>query len=240
MALSSAATQPTTSRFEQLSWSSALCGLLRGRGFAPLWSLIVGPSFPEKVVGVFVDGTIAYTLSKTWDDMLAVFVLRLHPVPYCGSSDGRMPCTANADATTQFTYALLLLLPTAFFKHSATTKGWQWIPGVDTVPSMMGMLAGWGLGNAFSELFSEIRTEYSEVVCAPPPYDGAALDCTMLDMGLASLLTLGATLIVTHVQPLTQGLQFGDGVVRARAGASLRAGAAQPPAQLSFTRLGAP
>ena len=106
--------------------------------------------------------------------------------------------------------------------------------------SLGGMLAGWGLGNAFSELFSEIRTEYSEVVCAPPPYDGAALDCTMLDMGLASLLTLGATLIVTHVQPLTQGLQFGDGVVRARAGASLRAGAAQPPAQLSFTRLGAP
>ena len=31
----------------------------------------------------FVDGTLTYVLSRQWKDLLAIYVFRLHPLPYC-------------------------------------------------------------------------------------------------------------------------------------------------------------
>ena len=149
--------------------------------FARMWAFIIGPNFPETSVGAFIDGTISYTLSKTWYDLITAYIFGLSPVPYCRPETEPRGCH-TANASIKFAYAFLLLLPTAAAKHASTLKSLQWFPGIDSVPSMVGMLAGWGLGDAFVQLFEEFRTGSFEGFCQAPPYDGADPDCTLLDM----------------------------------------------------------
>ena len=43
-------------------------------------------------VEAFVMGTLIYVLSQQWYDLLGTYVVRLHPVPYCGYNGTRV-CT---------------------------------------------------------------------------------------------------------------------------------------------------
>ena len=180
--------------------------------FHKLWAFVVGPHFPERAVGCFAEGTITYTLSKTWHDLVTAYCFALNPVPFCTDDYPEDDC-APASSGRKFLYAFWLLPVAALLKYGATDARLQWIPSVDTVPAMVGMLAGWGLGDAFTALFAELREGRLSWVCAPPPYEGAAADCTGLDTTLASVLTLAASLMITHVQPLTRNLQLGDGAI---------------------------
>ena len=107
-------------------------------GLYRLWAWIVGPAFPELAVGGFADGTISYTLSNTWHDLITSFCIPMHPRPFCTGSG----CIAPSSASVQFQYAFWVLFPAATLKHFSTSREWRSIPGIETVPSMMGMLAG--------------------------------------------------------------------------------------------------
>lgn len=178
---------------------------------AAAWAWVLSPSFPERNVAIFVDGTAAYVLSKSWDDALSIFLFRLHPPPDCAAHEPPH-CPPQASSSTQFLYAIFMLLPTAALKLSASSSRLRSIPGADTIPSMAGMLAGWGFGNAFIQLFTEIRQAHAQVACRPLIH-GEGLDCTAFHVSLASLLTVCAVALVSIVRPLTQGLQFGEGEV---------------------------
>ena len=76
------------------AWARLL-GLLNGRMRSAIAS-----------IGSFVDGTVAYTLSKTWHDLLSTFVFGLHPMPFCGGAEGDLlPCTPPAPSSMLFAYA---------------------------------------------------------------------------------------------------------------------------------------
>ncbi|KAL1523649.1 hypothetical protein AB1Y20_018584 [Prymnesium parvum] len=109
----------------------------------------------------------------------------------------------------QLGYAILLVVPTAFFRHAATMSH---LPGIDTVPSMMGMLAGWAFGNAFSQLFAEARASHADSLCWAV-HDSDDVSCTALDVGLACALTAAAVLLVTCVRPLTEVVELGEGEI---------------------------
>lgn len=178
---------------------------------AAAWAWVLSPSFPERNVAIFVDGTAAYVLSKSWDDALSIFLFRLHPPPHCAAHEPPH-CPPQASSSAQFLYAIFMLLPTAALKLSASSSRLRSIPGADTIPSMAGMLAGWGFGNAFIQLFTEIRQAHTQAACRPLIH-GEGLDCTAFHVSLASLLTVCAVALVSIVRPLTQGVQFGEGEV---------------------------
>ena len=197
---------------DSITLSTAVLELVQRCRAAKLWAFIVGPLFPETCVGIFADGTIAYTLSKTWHDLITIWVFGLNVEPFC-KPDESHTC-AGAGSGSKFVYAFAMLIPAAFVKRLASTPALHWVPSIETVPGMVGMLAGWGLGDAFVQLFAELRTgRLGDWLCGPPPYEGAAPSCTELDVSLALLLTVVASLVIHNVKPLTSGIQWGDGAL---------------------------
>ena len=176
-------------------------------GLYRMWAFILSPAFPEIAVGGFFDGTIAYSLSKTWHDLITAWLIPLHPRPFCEAEGCIMPASAAA----QFRYAFLLLIPAAALKHFAGSRAWRHVPGIGTVPSMIGMLAGWGLGDACKQLFAELSAGRLADSCAAPPYDGAPNDCISLYFLFAGVLTALASVMVTHLQLFTKNIELGDG-----------------------------
>ena len=189
-----------------------LCNVLSCR-CDKLWAFIVGPLFPERSVGSFVDGTLAYTLSKTWHDLITAYLVPLNPVPYCDPEADGISCTP-AGSRAKFLYAVLLLLPAALVKYAAGTRAFAGFPAVDSLPSMVGMLAGWGLGDACTQMLVELKAASGGAYCtpAPAPYEGMPADCSQLDMAFASALTIGAAILIMYLQPLTVDVQIGTGV----------------------------
>ena len=116
--------------------------------YEKLWSFIVGPLFPERAVGAFVEGTLAYTLSATFNDLITSYIFSFKPEPYCEPSS--VKTCSNADSSTFFLYTTVLLIPASFVKHMSMTKSLAWVPSIETVPPMIGMVVGWGLGDAVS------------------------------------------------------------------------------------------
>ena len=64
-----------------------------------------------KPITSFLEGTVIYALSQQWDDLLSIYLLRLHTVPYCGSS--HVACTPEAAAPAQFSYVATLVAVSA-------------------------------------------------------------------------------------------------------------------------------
>ena len=170
-------------------------------------------------VGVFMDGTIAYALSKTWHDLLSTFVFGLHPMPFCGGG-GEQPCTDPAPASDQFVYAACFLVVGAVIRYVTETAQFRSLPGFDTIPAMVGMCAGWAFGDAFLQLLVEVKLEYPGL-CKDaesiPAMDAGCLtsslapDCTFLEMGMATLLLAAASVLIVALQPFTKNIDFGDG-----------------------------
>ena len=194
------------------------CGMLTCAGYSirngavdsvrAIWVFILGPTFPETAVGSFVDGTLAYTLSKIWYDLISTYILGLHPEPFCELDDS---CTPEASASLKFRFALALLPLLALLKLSSAQSFWTHVPGIETLPAMTGMLAGWALGDACLQLLVELREGSLHSLCAAPPFEGSPSDCTWLDLGYASLLTLLSSLAITQLQPFTKEIECGDG-----------------------------
>ena len=77
---------------------------------AELFRLRLSEAAPS--VAAFLEGTVIYTLSQQWDELLGVYVLKMFPVPYCSSSV-KLECTADASADAQFRYVAVLLIVSA-------------------------------------------------------------------------------------------------------------------------------
>ena len=123
----------------------ALLHLLRGRAGGALAS-----------VGNFLDSTTAYILSKTWHDLLSTYVFGLHPMPFCSSKFGINSCSAPAPSGIQFSYAFFILLVGTGLRMLAQTDRFKHLPGIDSVPSMVGMCVGWAYGDACLKLLDEM------------------------------------------------------------------------------------
>ena len=103
-----------------------------------------------QTVQQFLDGLVVYVLSKQWEDWISLYLLRLHPLPYCGSNTQSAACdptarktlwmhhanacndavtfhttracTAEATAGTQLGYSVGLLLVGALVRAAATAR----------------------------------------------------------------------------------------------------------------------
>ena len=52
------------------------------------------------------------------------------------------------------------------------------VPAVESGPSVAGMCAGWALGDAMTNLLSELRNGVASNFCGPAPLDMGPPDCT--------------------------------------------------------------
>ena len=106
-------------------------------------------------------------LSKSFSDLIGAFIFGLYPIPFCGDFTG-VPCTAEADSTSQFYYAGGLLLFAALLKHLAeSSKSLQGVPGIESVPGMVSMIGPWAVGAAFNKVRAERPTRHQKP-CVPP------------------------------------------------------------------------
>ena len=88
----------------------------------------------------FMDMTTTYVLSREWQDLLSMYIFRLHPLPHCsqentvrysflglvarrGIDDDRPGCSAEASAWTQGLFAILLLLAAAALQGDNKVPG---------------------------------------------------------------------------------------------------------------------
>lgn len=120
----------------------------------------------------FLDMTTTYVLSREWQDLLSIYMFRLHPLPHCSERkvgysffgfvarsnfDDRPGCSAEQDASTQAAFALGLLLVAAAVQ-GMTTKFTADHPHIhEQVTSIIGMCVGWGAGDAVIKLLLELH-----------------------------------------------------------------------------------
>lgn len=121
----------------------------------------------------FLDMTTTYVLSREWQDLLSMYIFKLHPLPHCSEDnkvgysflgfvsrsgmDDRPGCSAEARASTQGVFAILLLLSAAALQ-GATQKALADLPHVtEQVTSIIGMCVGWGAGDAVIKLLLELH-----------------------------------------------------------------------------------
>ena len=76
------------------------------------------------LVKAFLDSTVTYILSREWQDLLSIYLFRLHPLPHCVQNsvcysffglvsrpvDAGPGCSAEAETSTQLFFTLGLLL----------------------------------------------------------------------------------------------------------------------------------
>jgi hypothetical protein len=179
----------------------ALLHLLRGRAGGALAS-----------VGNFLDSTTAYILSKTWHDLLSTYVFGLHPMPFCSSKFGINSCSAPAPSGIQFSYAFFILLVGTGLRMLAQTDRFKHLPGIDSVPSMVGMCVGWAYGDACLELLDEMVKAQPALCGTPFSADpGMPRDCTQFNVLMSTALLLVASLLIGLLQPFTKNIEFGNG-----------------------------
>ena len=163
----------------------------RRRNWQRLSSLIssqMRSQFPA--VGVFLEGLITYAISRTWHDLMATYVLGLHPKPFCEGREGDdvlMPCTPTASAATQLAYAFVVVVCGAALAQ-ALLRVRRVAQMMGFMTSMIGMVAGWALGDALTAMQSELRLAYPGLCIAPK-----AAPLPMTDSRLASNATEAAT-----------------------------------------------
>lgn len=111
----------------------------------------------------FLDMTVTYVLSREWQDLLSIYIFRLHPLPHCtsavrysflgfvsraGTANVGPDCEAEASAIKQTQFALVLLMGAAMVQgltHSTVRHS----PHItEQITSIAGMCVGWGAGDA--------------------------------------------------------------------------------------------
>ena len=90
----------------------------------------------QVAVGTFISGTLLYVLSRQWQDLLAVNVFHLHPLPFCDTAHGnlsQLPCTPEAGSGVQFLFAAGMLCVAAVVQHVSLRNEARW-PSLTIVP----------------------------------------------------------------------------------------------------------
>ena len=122
----------------------------------------------QVAVGTFISGTLLYVLSRQWQDLLAVNVFHLHPLPFCDTAHGnlsQLPCTPEAGSGVQFLFAAGMLCVAAVVQHVSLRNEARW-PSLTIVPRMAGMCVGWAFGFAALQALSEMEAALGGAVCS--------------------------------------------------------------------------
>jgi hypothetical protein len=173
----------------------------------------------QVAVGTFISGTLLYVLSRQWQDLLAVNVFHLHPLPFCDTAYGnssQLPCTEEAGSGVQFLFAVGLLCVAAAVQACSLRNEERW-PSLIVVPRMLGMCVGWAFGFAALQALSEME--------AWPMF--SHLSSWVLGAAVSACATLLSALIILAGQPST--LCVGRPVLYPKGRASRGAGARDSP-----------
>ena len=149
----------------------------------------------QVAVGTFISGTLLYVLSRQWQDLLAVNVFHLHPLPFCDTAYGnssQLPCTEEAGSGVQFLFAVGLLFVAAVVQACSLRNEERW-PSLIIVPRMLGMCVGWAFGFAALQALSEME--------AWPMF--SHLSSWVLGAAVSACATLLSALIILAGQPST-------------------------------------
>lgn len=158
-------------------------------------------------ISSFIEGTVIYVLSQQWDDLISIYLLRLHSVPFCGSNHRTHTapnCTPEASAATQLRYVGGLLLVSAalqsYAEIGAMPYRWQlWRHQYGkVVPRMIGMCIGWALGNTFRAAFLQIDTRTRGRISS----DTCTSFCNLSNVLFCSALTFATAVAMLISQPL--------------------------------------
>jgi hypothetical protein len=162
-----------------------------------------------KPIAAFLEGTIVYTVSKQWDDLLSIYVFGLHQRPYCGDDDdahAHHHCHPEGSSSAQFAYSATLLLLTSALQAWAEYgplpyrwHRWRTSSYMRVAPKMIGMCIGWALGNACKATFLQIDTkDRGEIECT-------AAKCNGLNILFCVLATLFTAVVMVAAQPVVSG-----------------------------------
>ena len=176
---------------------------------ARLWNFMLGDSFPITSVGAFADGTLAYVFSFMWHDLLTAHIFGLRVPPFC-APDGIEDCKPSGSGPF-YTYAMVLIFVVACTKWAFAQPWAAKLPGVKTLPSMLGMLCGWGIGDATVVLIGELRDGAWSNYCLAPPFEGMPPDCNILNITVAFLFSAFAAVVIVILRPYAEEIEFGDG-----------------------------
>ncbi|KAL1510939.1 hypothetical protein AB1Y20_005767 [Prymnesium parvum] len=146
----------------------------------------------------FIDGTIMFTLSKMWSEMLAINVAGIKPVMNCNEVGS---CTPAAGADVRLLYVAALLVSLGLVKHLAEESPLQHVSEMKSVPKMAGLCAGWAMGDALVALMQESAQDSSW--CVPSPLPHVDSDCSLLNFVYSFAILSAAAVTLLVVQPLT-------------------------------------
>ena len=103
----------------------------------------------------------------------------------------------------------VLVVGTAL-RHLASLPKFRSMPGVETVPAMVGMCVGWAFGDGCVQLLAELRRDHPSW-CEPALYEGGPPDCHTANLLASVLLTLVAAVLIVGIQPWSKNVELGDG-----------------------------
>ena len=147
------------------------------------WSARLQNQLP--LVKGFLDMTVTYVLSRQWQDLLSMYLFRLHPLPHCSRQevdysffgfvaiehpeDFGPKCIADASSTTQAIFAIGLLGTAAVVQGVATSRLPHSPHITGQITAIAGMCVGWGAGDAAIKLLHENQTPFPSPPPLPPP-----------------------------------------------------------------------
>ena len=158
--------------------------------------------FALPAIGVFIDGTLSYSLSKVWYDVFHVYWFRMDAPPFC---DAEYPCDHTKSSQMELWLATALFLVCAVLNLAAKRHQAQ-VPSLTSTPGVTAMATGAALGDAMMSWRAELFASSSPSWC-----DAAAFsDCTYINMTVAVGYTLCGAVAVAAILPLTQHIECGD------------------------------
>jgi len=155
-------------------------------------------------VSEFLDGVLLFVLSKEWYDTFATHILKLQPLPYCSEDDSELPCTLEASAASQLSFAVAMLIAAWVVVRLAgwldeTTCAGGGSRSLLIVPPMAAMCVGWAFGFAAVKWLEEIDGSIGLFEANPG----------LANLALSAAATLGAATLIVGCRPSTLGLACG-------------------------------
>ena len=155
-------------------------------------------------VSEFLDGVLLFVLSKEWYDTFATHILKLQPLPYCSEDDSELPCTLEASAASQLSFAVAMLIAAWVVVRLAgwldeTSCAGGGSRSLLIVPPMAAMCVGWAFGFAAVKWLEEIDGSIGIFEANPG----------LANLALSAAATLGAATLIVGCRPSTLGLACG-------------------------------
>ena len=158
-------------------------------------------------IGVFLSGTLEYTLARSWFDYFDQYVFRLTARPFC---DEDVSCKATEGSSSTFYLALCLFVVGALINTISRMPQLSVVPSISTVPGVTAMACGMALGSAILELRIEVYSTLG-LTCGSASGGDEFSNCTTLDIGVALLATAVVGLLQWGlVVLLPHFLEWGD------------------------------